>query len=262
MGSIYDGFKNRATVLTFINPVSGAEEDFLIDASLSVNTNLRANVTKFPVEGRETITDHVQPQPLTVSLKGVISESPSQKLLTLATSITSGVVERSTKFSGLTSTFATAALASAAAAAAGLTASKPNLDAGFEKLLTIRSESDPGYPKRAMLGLARAFDKGTLFKVRTYFSDRLYNDMVITQLSFEQDADIGDSLSFSMQLQKIVTLQAFSRKATEFRMADPAGSSAADSVDEGKKTTAEEKPDSVAKQTINNLFEPWLSPTP
>lgn len=259
MGSIYDGFKNRATVLTFINPVSGAEEDFLIDASLSVSTNLNANVTKFPVEGRETVTDHVQPQPLKLSLKGVISESPSQKLLTLATSIASGVVERSTNFSGLTSTFATAALASAAAAAAGFTASKPNLDAGFGKLLTIRSESDPGYPKRAMLGLARAFDRGTLFKVRTYFSDRLYNDMVITQLSFEQDADIGDSLSFSMELQKITTVKAFSRGAAENRMADPAGSSATDSVDEGKNTVTEEKPDSIAKQAIENFIEPWVT---
>lgn len=250
MASLFDGYSDRATVLIFTDPVSGDITEVPLDCSLNIGTSMSGSLTSFPVEERSNINDHFQPNPLTLSITGFISESPSQKLLTLATSLATGALLSTGQFQGLSAAFATALLASLASSA---TKSKSEFDetATFKKLLASRSETDPEYPKRAMLGLEKLFRSGEPFDVRTYFSDQIYKNMVVTSLSFTQDANSGDSLNFSITASKLTTVQSFTPIETEISMADPAGTSAAESTDKGKVTP--KPPGSIVSKFVDRI---------
>lgn len=252
MASIFDGFKNRATILSFSDPITGNITEFSIDASLTINTSMSATVTEFPVEGQKTVNDHIQPAPLTISISGVVSESPSQKLLTLATTLATQAVLSSRQYQGLSSAAASGYLASLASSGA---ARKSGFDkeASFAKLLSNRNEVDPDYPKRAMLGLQKLFDQGIIFNIRTFFSDVLYQNMAATGLSFTQDADTGDSLSFSMTAKKIRTVTAFTEVANEVKIADPANTSATKTENKGKLNKIQKETEPPAALTFRIL---------
>ena len=246
-------FKNilsRATQFTYIDPVTRKERSFLIDSTITLQTNLSAKVTSFPVEGGGNITDHVQASPLTLQINGVISESPSQQLLTIASSLVTSSFQKASTFNGLSATFTSAFLASAASRVAR---GKLPKDTDFSSLLTERRESDPEYPKRAMLGLTRAFERGTTFSIRTYFSDDIYKNMVITSLKFTQNSKIGDSLSFTMNMVKIVKVASFAQTKGEIQIADPTNASATAEGDQGKNSG--EKPPSSAYGGIDSLLK-------
>ena len=263
MAGVFDGFKNRATVMVFRDPVTPENtKEFALDASVSLSTSLTANVTTFPVEGRQNITDHVQPQPLTIQVEAVIAESPSQKLLTLANTLANQAVTATGQFQGLSATFASAALATASSQFLR-NREFEKAKGNFAALLTNRAEVDPNFPKRAMLGLQKAFDRGELFDIRTFFSDVLYKDMVMTTLTFSQTAEMGDSLSFNFTAQKITTVEDFVRVQTELRMKDPAGTSGAESTDKGEKNKLpEQKPGSIATQIVDFASGKSSAPTP
>jgi len=253
MGNLDDGFQSRATVISFVDPATQTLEEFAIDATLTIATSLSASVTMFPVEGRQNVSDHVQFSPMKVSVSGVFSESPSQELLTLATSLSSWAILSTGQFTGLSAGFATAALAAAASASTRREISKT---ASWAKLLTVRSITDPGFPKRALDGLKGMFENGTLFTLRTYFNSSIYTDMIMTNLSFNQDPEIGDSLRFSFSAQKVRTVQAFKTKAGEIQMKDPAGSSAAEKGEKGPKTKKKlENDSSLIVQGVNKYIK-------
>lgn len=50
--------------------------DFPIDAALSEDHTLDSEVTSFPVERGAEITDHVRPLPRTITIEGVVSDTP------------------------------------------------------------------------------------------------------------------------------------------------------------------------------------------
>jgi len=246
---------SRATVFSFTDPVTRDEKEFPVDATISLQTNLGANISKYPVEGGGTITDHFQANPTVLQITGFISESPSQQLLTIASSLLTGAALSTGQFQGLSATFASAFTSAFASAVAGDDETPDLKKANFTQLLTVRNENDPEFPKRAMLGLTRAFEKGTLFKIRTYFSDLLYKDMVINSLSFEQNEQTGDSLRFNMTLQKIVTVKAFKQKKGESQIADPANASATEAADQGGKTGKEEEEGSLAFEQGKSVLQ-------
>lgn len=235
---LYDGFQNRETQLVFGDPTDTKKQTIIpIDCSLSISTSMSAQVTNFPIE-EGSITDHIQQAPLMVTIEGFISESPSQKLLTLANAAVTQSLLSTGRFSGLSASFAAAATATLTSYALS-NSQKFDKAATFKQLLSQRSEVDPEYPKRAMLGLERMFYSGELFTIRTFFSDVIYTNMAAISLSFNQTAEIGDSLSFTLTAQKVNVVQRLDPIPVEIKMADPAGSSAAEEVKKGTKTKKE-----------------------
>jgi hypothetical protein len=160
-------------------------------------------------------------------MEGFISESPSSQLLSVVQSIAAGVIG-SANLPGLTGTFAAAAGAAIVSKAfSGSTPSTAVGEASYVKLLNVRNESDVDFPKRAMIGMVRMFEQGAPFTLRTFFNDSLYSNMVMTSLSFKQTTKEGNSLAFSMGCKKINVTTTFTKDASEFRMQNPAGQSAA-----------------------------------
>ena len=231
MASLFDGFKSRNTVFTFIDPLTKAETAFAIDVTKSLSTSLKATVTEFPVEGQQNINDHFQPSPLEISIECLVSESPSQQVLTIGKTLIAGAI--GTQFRGLSSTFASAAASAAISGAAALFGEKGGV-ATYNKLLANRGPNDVDYPKKAMQGLIRVFEQGIPFTIRSYFDVKVYTNMVMTSLSFPQAALTGDSLQFTMSAKKITTVDVFDTTPSETQMKDPAGSSAAKSANKGK----------------------------
>ncbi len=242
MASLFDGFETRTAVMSFIDPISKKETSFTLDVTTNINTKLSAAVTKFPVEGRKNITDHVQPAPLSLSVQCFISESPSNPLRVIAGALLGAAVGQVAP-GGMTTTFLQA-YAAASVAGAGSGYGKPTgryKEANFAPLLTERDNDEQNFPKRAMLGLTKMFQAGTKFSLHTFFTKDLYKDMVMTSLNFTQTPEVGDSLSFSMNCEQITTTEAFTGEAgADLKAVDPAGGSQADSTTQGKKTALED----------------------
>jgi hypothetical protein len=227
-------FTNDPTAIIF-KDADGEEKTFLLDATISITTSLKAQVTSYPVEDKNFISDHVQPEPLSLRISGLISQSPNKAFLSLANALAGFTLSQVSSLQGLSSTFATAAVAAGIAGAASQGGQSLSKEANLAKLLTERKLVDNDFPKRAMLGLVKLFDQATPFRVRTFFSDVIYNNMVATSLTFPQDAKTGDSLRFSMQCVKVNTARTISTVANkgELQASDPAGSSAAPAKDQG-----------------------------
>jgi hypothetical protein len=237
MASIFDGFQTNPVVIRFRESLTSGEfKEFPIDVTKAINTTMSAQVTKFPVEGGGQITDHVQVEPLSMSLDCLISESPSQQLLTIASSIASGVINSTGAFQGLSGTFASAAASSAVSDLAGAIGLQGGKSANYSRLLTERRANDPDFPKRALKGLISMLENGVPFTIRTFFTEDIYQNMLITSLNFSQTPAEGGSLAFTMNCEKITVVKAFSRTPSELRMADPAGSSAAAALQLGGQT--------------------------
>ena len=256
MASIFDGFQTNPVRIRFKeNLTSGEFKEFPIDVTKAINTNLNARVTKFPVEGGGNVSDHVQVQPMTIQMDCLISESPSQQLLSIASSVAAGVINATGAFQGLSSTFASAAASAAVSAAAGaIDAFGGGASGGstYARLLTVRNENDPDFPKKAMKGLIQMFEAGQPFEIRTFFTSEIYQNMVMTSLNFKQTAAEGDSLAFSMTCEKITTVKSFDKNPSEIRMADPAGSSAASALQLGSQST------SAASEGSSRLFRNFI----
>ncbi|TDI74597.1 MAG: hypothetical protein E2O82_03700 [Betaproteobacteria bacterium] len=196
-------------------------------------TSLTGKTTEFPVEDGTKISDHFQANPMTAEIKGFVSESPSQAVLTIASNIASTVVGG--RFKGLSSTYAAAATSAAAAYAASSGGEGKYQSAKFNELLSKRGTNDQEFPKRAMLGLAKLHAAGVPFRIRSFFGTDMYDNMVIESIRFPQVAKIGDSLEFTMQVKQIKTVKAFSRSKNEFRISDEVSASTTDQVNKGKK---------------------------
>lgn len=241
MASLFDGFKTNPVQIVFKTGLSAGEEKiFALDVVKAIRTNLSASITKFPIEGGGNISDHVQLEPLTISLEGLISESPSNQFLTIASSIASFAAGTVGQFQGLSSTFASAAASAAVVGATGFFgAGADKKKAKYIPLLTDRKAVDPDFPKTAMKGIIQMFEAGESFTIRTFFTKDIYRNMVMKSLSFDQSSTTGNSLPFSMTCERVVLIEKFSITPSETRMADPAGSSAAETAEQGSKTKKE-----------------------
>jgi hypothetical protein len=239
-----------------VKDINGEEKEFLIDASISINTSIKAKVTSYPVEDGNFISDHVQPEPLMLSIDGIISQSPSSFFLSVVNATAGFIAGQASSLTGLSSAFASAAVASGLAAAA--TQGNTDLDTGasFVKLLLDRGVADNEFPKKAMLGLVRMFNDGSPFKVRTFFSDVIYTNMVATSITFPQDAKIGDSLKFKLTCVKvnIVTSKVDIGGKGELEASDPAGSSATPNKDKGGIDGSAAKIAPSGESFLNSLF--------
>ena len=252
--SIFGGVTNSAAVMKFTDPITDESVEVPIDVTSAINTSLSASVSKYPIEGGGTVTDHIQPAPLSLQLECFFSESPSQAILTVASALADAALGQIIP-AGLTTGFASALSSAAIFGAAGetldsfgkgtrtesweLESAKKN-PGDFVPLLTTRKEQDKDFPKRAMLGLTRMFQAGTMFTLHTFFTKDMYTNMVMTSITFKQTPEIGDSLSFTMNCVQVQTTEAFSTSTTlELKAKDPAGSSLTKKLDKGKTSTVE-----------------------
>ena len=244
------------TVFIFESPIKGENIEFTLDVTSMLNTTMSGKVTSYPLEGGGNVSDHFQANPLTLAITGMISQSPSQWLSTLATSIaTNAALANSPK--GLSNTFKAAVASSIVLgrlAGNYSGSSKELLGSPYTTLLNNdnRSKVSPKeYPKQAMLGLIKMFEAGNPFRIRTYFSEEIYSNMVITNLSFNQSAQTGESLPFTMSCQKVTVVKKFEGQASELKAVDPVGSSAEETTDAGKKTKiAKKKPRSLLHEKL------------
>jgi hypothetical protein len=235
MSTIFDGYKDRSTAFIFTDPVTEKKTTVTVDCTIKLATRMKAVITEYPVEKDKTnnSTDHIQPGPIYLEIEGFVSESPSQKLLGLATAAAKQAILSTGKFKGLSATFASAAVSSLASAAVSRS-EKFDTKADFRRLLSSRSEVDTEYPKRAALGYVELFKSGTVFDIRSYFSSTIYRNVAIESFSFTNTSRDGDSLTFNMVVKKINVVESLSQTPSEIRMADPAGTSAAEEADLGK----------------------------
>ena len=239
----------KLTTFVFESPLKEEPVEFALDVTSILNTTLTASVTKFPVEGGGNISDHFQSNPLTLQITGMITQSPSAMLAGILDTVV-GFTDLA-KPKGISGSFAAALLTAGAKAAltGGFNKSQSENEyygSPFATLLSgdyRKSAGQEDYPKQAMLGLIKMFEAGQAFRIRTYFSEEIYTNMVMTSLSFNQNAKVGNSLPFTITCQKVKVVPLFESTASELSVVDPVGSSAEETVDQGKKTKKEKEDD-------------------
>jgi len=237
MASIFEGFKSKASTIMFKDS-GGTQVTFALDATEAINTSLSASLTVFPIEDRNNITDHIQPNPLVLNLDCFISESPSQQILSIASGLLNAAIGTVVP-AGISRTFASAIVKASTFAAASMVGKNDGKDT-LKSLLMDRSEHDPDYPKRAMQGLIKMFQAGTTFTLHTFFTKTIYTNMAMTSLTFDQNSSGGDSLTFSMTCEQVKTTSAFSQDTKlELKAVDPASSSLSKTDSKGKVTPTE-----------------------
>lgn len=141
-------------------------DGFLIDAALAETHTAESEVTQFPTETGSDITDNNRLIPRTVSITGVVSNTP---IGTVATS---------------------RAKTGAAVAAIARTLGGPLLSDVHE----------PTANALAVFDRVRANRKPVTIET----SLRVYTNMVLTQLEIPRSADDGDSLNFTAAFQEII----------------------------------------------------------
>jgi hypothetical protein len=147
------------------------------DASIKENHKLDSTPTKFPIEGGQSISDHMILQPQSLELTGIITDTPiggAEALISeVATTLTSAL---------LPPVGVVAASAAYSLFKAGADSSSPSV-AAYGKLLQLQKNAQP---------------------VNVYTSLYMYENMWITSISAPRDAETGKSLIFSMTLEQLI----------------------------------------------------------
>jgi hypothetical protein len=135
-----------------------------LDASLSESHESVVAATKHPVERGSQITDHLRPEPVTLTIEGIVSNTPISRKQQV----------RAVAFGG--SEFAST---SVAASPYGV----------------------PGYAEEAFAKLREFQERGELLTVVT--SLHTYENMALTKLTVPRDRSTGDALRFTATLEEI-----------------------------------------------------------
>ena len=135
-----------------------------LDAALSVSHQKTSEVTEFEVEKGSNITDHIRPKPVSVTVNGIVSNTPIGTL-------------QSERVLQLT---------------------------GFEFRSTVdgaNATENPGYVQSAYLELKRIFEAQELVKLVTELET--YENMAMRSLDIPRDVQTGDCIRFSAQFQQV-----------------------------------------------------------
>lgn len=228
-------------------------DTFVVDCTISMNTTFSADVTKSPVQKGSKITDHINLNPMSYQIEGLISESPIGGIGNEIESIAGGV------FGGLVGT---AAINSGIGPATGLLTGFGALfgaTAGGELSKFVGARDEKGKaPRIAMKSLIDLMRSKQPFTIRTFFHSAkdksIYSNMVITNLSFPQSAKEGNSLRFNMTAEQIeiVNLDMGTVDA-KFINGLQAGNSADSAKDLGQQGT--ESPKEPTKTFSSTLYD-------
>jgi hypothetical protein len=212
-----------------------------------MTTTLSADITKNPIQSGSKISDHINLNPLVFQIEGIISESPigdiEDEIQTLAGGLLGGLAGTVGANSGL------------GFAGAGLTAAGGFLGnaVGGELANFVGKRDLKGRSPRIMMkSLISLMKNRQPFIIRTFFhtdeKQSIYQNMVVTSLSFPQSTENGNSLKFNMTAEQIEIVE------LKVGTADPkyikgiqAGSSAEPTADLGQQGTETPKPETEKK---------------
>jgi hypothetical protein len=234
-------------------------EEIVVDCTVQLMTDLAASVTKHPIQGGSLISDHVNLEPLVLKIEGIISESPIGDIKTEVSAILTGVAAGLLGDAGSRTKVGGAGLVGSGLGAA--LGSK----LGSKISGTSKSRDDGTYPQVAMQTLISARDERKPFLIRTFFQKgeagkRLYENMVITQLSFPQSASDGRSLRFSLTCEKVNIVSLTVGKVDgDYVKGIQAANSASTKVDKGRQGPEDPKAKTVSGVTeltseLDDLF--------
>lgn len=153
--------------------------DFHIDATLTENHSFESDVTENPVEDGVVISDHIDMKPESLTITGVISDTPLNFGASLQGAATSSGAFLGKKIVGPLGSYAGVG----AGAVAGLLAGPGNrMKKSFDHMRNLQSAR---VPFTVITGLRR------------------YTDMVITSLTINRDGKSGRSFNFTAVLKQI-----------------------------------------------------------
>lgn len=158
-------FERKPTKIGAVRAGIGVIE---IDCTLSAKHSMRVEATKHPVEVGAKITDHLRPEPDSVTVDCIVSNTPvSRTQQTRGIAVTGGTLNT--------------------------TASQPSVF------------GVPGYAEEALAKLVAIKDQGILVTLATEL--RTYTDMALTSLEIPRDATVGDALRFTATFEKLVLVE-------------------------------------------------------
>lgn len=174
------GFQNRTTLRE-----NASDADILpIDVTMQRTTNYENDITQIPVEEGLDVTDHVKTKPITMTVEGIISETPLSIEGQKAALITSGGSFAAKQLGGFKGGLGTAI----AGAGAGKLGAK-----------LFQADGSPAELGRAIL------EKLALNKTRFRIAvgKKILDDMIISRLSIPEENATGRALKFSATFQQI-----------------------------------------------------------
>lgn len=183
-----------------------------VDATVAETHSFVNTVTDHPVERGAAITDHVRPDPVRISISGMISNHPhylpedhvggSEEDYQLVDVATPGIARifpitaASDPVRAITSGFRAPPNA----------AVMSRFQAGYYASAKVRTFTLSFDRVRAVFdSMTDLRDKGTLLRVET--SLRTYDDMVIESFSVPRDANVGEALVFDLALKQVRTVE-------------------------------------------------------
>lgn len=213
-------------------------ESIIVDVTEVLTTDLEAEVTKWPVERSQDISDHIKLGPVRIQIQGFISNAPLGGIAGVAQSVAAGVL------SGFGAQLAqNTRIGGTSLVGTGLgTAVGARLGGALGNYLRGQ-DPDVSYPQKAMKALIDCYKDRKPFTIRTYFypnenESNIYTNMVITALSFPQSVQTGDGLPFTLSAERIELVDLELKGVSgEFIRGFLAGNSAPPKADLGKQGT-------------------------
>ena len=137
--------------------------DLAIDCTVTETHSASATVTEHPVESGANITDHIRPEPLQLSITGIVSDTP----------LGSKQIQRSIDIGGTS----------------------------VQIKQQDTPTSPTGFGRAAWSKLEAIRSSGKLVKVVT--RDKPYEDMALVSLSVPKDARTGGAFAFTAQFRQV-----------------------------------------------------------
>lgn len=205
--------------LIFGNAVRAEISTMVLDASLSENHELSAEITDNEIEDGSNVSDHVRLKPQRLTINGLISSSP----LTNFSAGIGTIVTASTAF--VSQAVGPSLLGNVVSTLAGTTIGSL---AGLVNL-------PPRKPEDAYKFLEEIWKKREPFSVVTKL--KRYENMIITSLSVPRSASVGDSLQFTATLQQVTIVKTQTIEIPAFKIASGSKARGASTASLGKQAT-------------------------
>jgi len=199
-----------------------------VDATIRSSHSSQATLTKRELEDGSIISDHMTTTPESVTIEGVISETPLDLFNSIAGSLIGGAASLASQ-AGPGAAFATGLLGGALLAARN---GSRALNA-FDSMVDLQKQR-------------KKFDLVTGLKN--------YKDMVITSVVATRSAEIGQGMSFVATIENVVFVKSQLVTLTEAEMNANAGATGA--TDLGKQSATEASEDTAGNGSVAfNLAE-------
>ncbi|WP_448510310.1 phage baseplate protein [Immundisolibacter sp.] len=159
-----------------------------IDATIQRTVNFENEITSFPVEEGPDVSDHVRLKPITMTINGVISDTPLTLEAQKASLVTSGSGFANRALGGFKGGLGTTVVG----AAAGKLGAK----------LFQASGSPAEIGRKTLEDLIKSRQR-----MRIAIGNRILDDMVLTRLSIPEDTQTGQALSFTATFQQLTIVK-------------------------------------------------------